>query len=106
LTLNQVYSIIILIKDTLVYQYCNVCYYLERKLVIQNGCDVYYDKVCICTGAVPVKISNDNQFVISLRDTDTVLDLKKQLSHSKKIVIVGNGGIALELVYEFCFSLF
>ena len=72
---------------------------LEKNLVLKSGCDIYYDKLCICTGAIPVKISKDSQFVISLRDTDTVLDLKKRLSSSKKIVIVGNGGIALELVY-------
>ena len=38
--------------------------------------------------------------VLGIRDSDTVLNFQKALSGSRRIVIVGNGGIATELVYE------
>lgn len=45
-------------------------------------------------------ISSNNPFVIGIRDTETVVNLQKRLKNSKQILIVGNGGIATELVYE------
>jgi hypothetical protein len=45
-------------------------------------------------------IAPTNPYVIGIRDTETVLDLQKRLQNSRQIVIVGNGGIATELVYE------
>ena len=36
---------------------------------------------------------------MTIRDTDTVKTLQKRIANSKKIIVVGNGGIALELVY-------
>ena len=38
--------------------------------------------------------------IFGLRDTDSVVQLKQKLSTSKRICVVGNGGIATELVYE------
>ena len=67
------------------------------KIKLKSGETIKYDKVCICTGAVP-NIIRKNPYVLSLRDTDNAKDLKKKLSSAKKIIVVGNGGIALELV--------
>ena len=55
-----------------------------------------YDKLCICTGATPRRLLNSPHVVV-LRDTDSVEDLKKKLKTAKKVMVVGNGGIALEL---------
>uniref|UniRef100_A0A7N6B6P2 Pyridine nucleotide-disulfide oxidoreductase domain-containing protein 1 n=1 Tax=Anabas testudineus TaxID=64144 RepID=A0A7N6B6P2_ANATE len=59
-----------------------------------------YEKLCICSGGRPKLLTQDNPYVLGIRDTDSAQAFQKQLSKAKRIVIVGNGGIALELVYE------
>ena len=64
---------------------------------------IHYDKLCICTGAVPKQLcEKNNPHVLTIRDTDTVRELQKRIVNAKKIIVVGNGGIALELVYVLC----
>lgn len=55
-----------------------------------------YDKVCICTGAKPRRLLNSPHVVV-LRDIDSVEELTEKLKSAKKVMVVGNGGIALEL---------
>ncbi|KAH7623760.1 putative Pyridine nucleotide-disulfide oxidoreductase domain-containing protein 1 [Nannochloris sp. 'desiccata'] len=57
-----------------------------------------YDKVCICTGAKPRRLLNSPHVVV-LRDTDSVQELSDKLKSAKKVMVVGNGGIALELAH-------
>lgn len=45
-------------------------------------------------------VVGDNDHVIALRDTDSVVQLRDRLSSAKRICLVGNGGIASELVHE------
>ncbi|XP_056281370.1 pyridine nucleotide-disulfide oxidoreductase domain-containing protein 1 [Pseudoliparis swirei] len=59
-----------------------------------------YEKLCICGGGRPKLLNWDSPHVLGIRDTDSAQDLQKKLSRAKRIVVVGNGGIALELVYE------
>lgn len=59
-----------------------------------------YKKLCLCTGASPKLFISDNPLVIGLRDTDSAIDLQRKLSAAKRICLVGNGGIASELVHE------
>lgn len=59
-----------------------------------------YEKLCICSGGRPKLLTQDNPYVIGIRDTDSAQEFQKRLSNAKRIVVVGNGGIALELVYE------
>ncbi len=56
--------------------------------------------MCICTGSSPKLITTDNQYVLGIRDTETVCQFQKKLKNARQIVIVGNGGIATELVHE------
>ncbi len=37
---------------------------------------------------------------MGIRDTETVLHFQQRIKNARQIVIVGNGGIATELVYE------
>jgi hypothetical protein len=37
--------------------------------------------------------------VVVLRDTDSVDELSEKLKSARKVMVVGNGGIALELAY-------
>ena len=64
--------------------------------------EVAYDRVCFATGALPRQPLSVDQEAVSLlftvRDTDSVLTLADKLCHSRRIMVVGNGGIALELM--------
>lgn len=63
----------------------------------ESGEQFLYKKLCICTGGIPNIISK-NPCVVAIRDTESVQHLKDKLSKARRVVIVGNGGIALELV--------
>uniref|UniRef100_A0A0K8SBP7 Pyridine nucleotide-disulfide oxidoreductase domain-containing protein 1 n=2 Tax=Lygus hesperus TaxID=30085 RepID=A0A0K8SBP7_LYGHE len=72
----------------------------EKSLVIlASGETVGYERLCICSGAYPKLIGN-NPHIVGIRDTDSVQEFQSRLAKSKKVVIVGNGGIATELVHE------
>lgn len=59
-----------------------------------------YEKLCICSGARPKLFTQDNPFVLGIRDTDSAQEFQQCLSKAKRIAVIGNGGIALELVHE------
>lgn len=73
-----------------------------KTVVTATGTQLKYKFLCICTGARPKLIDQaaDNPLVIGIRDTESVLDFQKRIKNSKRIAIVGNGGIASEIVYE------
>ena len=60
---------------------------------------IAYDQLCIATGVRPKLIANHPN-IIGLRDLQSVEDLVKRLHSARKVVVVGNGGIALELIHE------
>lgn len=65
---------------------------------------IKYEYLCLCTGARPKLIEMINEtnakFVLGIRDTESVSEFEKRIQNSRRIMIVGNGGIASELVYE------
>eukprot|EP00884_Botryococcus_braunii_P022738 jgi/Botrbrau1/9148/Bobra.160_3s0020.2 len=73
---------------------------IKRKRVkLTNGTSYSYERLCICTGARPKEIrGGSSPRVFVLRDRDTVAALTKKLADSRKVLVVGNGGIALQLV--------
>jgi len=73
----------------------------DKKLaVLDTGVTIRYGKVCLCTGARPNLISQDHPHVLGIRDTASVLQLQEKLTAARKVIVLGNGGIATELVYE------
>ncbi|XP_049639774.1 pyridine nucleotide-disulfide oxidoreductase domain-containing protein 1 [Suncus etruscus] len=72
----------------------------EHCLLTEDGGEHFYKKLCLCAGAKPKLICKGNPYVLGIRDTDSAQEFQKQLSQAKRILIVGNGGIALELAYE------
>lgn len=60
---------------------------------------VHYERLCICSGAQP-KVITSHPNIISIRDLQSIADMTKRLSSARKIVVVGNGGIALELIHS------
>lgn len=64
-----------------------------------------YQHLCICTGASPrlisFKQSDGYEFtdhILGIRDTASVANLVRFLSQTKRVLLVGNGGIATEFV--------
>ena len=70
----------------------------KQLLLLENLPPMPYDKICICTGSKPRRLLNSPHALV-LRDTDSVKQLAQKLESARKVVIVGNGGIALELAY-------
>lgn len=70
---------------------------VEQKLLkLQGGQDIHYSKLCICTGGRPKRILQHPR-ILTVRDTDSVLSLCNCLKTARRILLVGNGGIALEV---------
>lgn len=75
----------------------------EHRIQLDDGQWLKYGKLCICTGAKPRMINVDNQnaqqFIRYIRDKQTAKDFTKLLAGSRRIIVAGNGGIAIEIVY-------
>ncbi|KAI0986290.1 hypothetical protein GJ496_000082, partial [Pomphorhynchus laevis] len=72
-----------------------------KQVECEDGVSYYYKlKLCICSGGRPKLIDNSNEHVLGLRDTDSASCLSDKLKNAKKVAVVGNGGIAMELAYE------
>lgn len=56
--------------------------------------------LCLCNGARPKLIEDHSEFILGIRDTESVIQFSKKIKGSRRIVIVGNGGIATEIVHE------
>ena len=80
-------------------------YISEHWILTDKDEKFVYKKLCICTGGRP-NIIYKSPFVVGIRDTESVQQLKDKLSKARRVVIVGNGGIALELVWVFFWRLF
>nr|CAI5838688.1 unnamed protein product [Callosobruchus analis] len=74
----------------------------QKQIQTQGNLCIKYTYLCLCTGAEPKLIPQAQYFkeIVGIRDTDSVDIFIKRISNSKKVVIVGNGGIATELVFK------
>ncbi|ODM92421.1 Pyridine nucleotide-disulfide oxidoreductase domain-containing protein 1, partial [Orchesella cincta] len=73
----------------------------EQHLVVtKDGEKFHYKKICICTGASPKVLFPGWEHVVGIRDTESVAELAKRISKAKKVLLLGNGGIATEFVHE------
>ncbi|XP_037070259.1 pyridine nucleotide-disulfide oxidoreductase domain-containing protein 1-like [Pollicipes pollicipes] len=71
----------------------------RKELRLADGAVVRYDRVCVCTGARPRFPLPEHPAVIGIRDGHSVEELRRRLSSARRVLIVGNGGIASELVF-------
>lgn len=72
----------------------------ERFIITKGDRKIRYRYLCLCTGGRPRLISENNSLVLGIRDTDSVLEFQDRLKTASTILLVGNGGIANELVHE------
>ena len=90
-----------------------------KKVTCDDGSVFEYGKLCLCSGATPrLLFDNDlnglgskstssieaaswwSEHVLGLRDTQSVRHFSRKLASARRLLIVGNGGIATELAYE------
>lgn len=72
----------------------------SKSVLTESGKVISYKSLCICTGARPKLICENNSRVIGIRDTESVETFVQKLKGARRIIVVGNGGIATELVHE------
>ena len=72
----------------------------QTAITINDAFSIRYSRLCICTGAAPRVIADEGKRVYGIRDTDSVELVQRKLRDSRRVVVVGNGGIAMELVYK------
>ncbi|KAG7199237.1 hypothetical protein KM043_018106 [Ampulex compressa] len=71
-----------------------------KLIYTQTGKTVKYKMLCLCNGASPKLIAKHNDFVIGIRDTESVTHFLQKIHNARKIIVVGNGGIATEIIHE------
>ncbi|KAM3926685.1 pyridine nucleotide-disulfide oxidoreductase domain-containing protein 1 isoform 2-T2 [Leptodactylus fuscus] len=71
-----------------------------QTLITEDGTRYHYEQLCLCAGARPRLIVEGNPYVLGIRDTDSAWTFQQHLTRARRVLVVGNGGIALELVYE------
>lgn len=76
---------------------CTKVTVLLQELLLSDGNTLPYDKLCVCAGAQPKRVT-DSSRELALRDTQSVQQLCGRLPSARTVMVVGNGGIALELV--------
>lgn len=81
----------------------------RKRLHLAKGAEcIEYDRLAICSGASPKRLDvrhsftdeQLDQYCCLIRDTETVKELEKKFAKSKRVCILGNGGIATELVFS------
>lgn len=93
--LEQQYSNIKVLQDVLVSLDASA-----HRVYLKSGRVVSYGMICLCMGARPQLILEDNPLVMGIRDTETVQMLQSRLAGARLVAVIGNGGIATELVHE------
>ncbi|XP_013185886.1 pyridine nucleotide-disulfide oxidoreductase domain-containing protein 1 [Amyelois transitella] len=74
----------------------------QNKIVTTDGgLKINYNVICICTGGVPRLIADSKRCsrILGIRDTESVQEFQEKLKSGHRMVIVGNGGIASEIVH-------
>jgi len=71
----------------------------NHRIECENDSFLPFDRCLICTGAAP-KIVSEHPHVVGIRDTESVKDVATRLKNARRVLVLGNGGIALEFVHE------
>lgn len=74
--------------------------YTKKCITTSDGEEITYDKVCVCTGARPKTLPPIHDRILTIRDTQTARELDETLANSRRVIVVGNGGIANEIVFR------
>lgn len=70
-----------------------------QSVFTKTGLVIKYKMLCVCTGGYP-KLIDSSPYTIGIRDTASVKEFESKIQNARRLVIVGNGGIATEIVHE------
>ncbi len=74
----------------------------KQVVKLADGSDVMYNALCIASGAapmIPFSLAKAGDRVHVLRDINSFRSLEKAVAIATDVVVVGNGGVALETVH-------
>jgi pyruvate/2-oxoglutarate dehydrogenase complex dihydrolipoamide dehydrogenase (E3) component len=74
--------------------------YSANEVILSGGEIIPYKSLCVAVGVRPKVVIARHPRIIGLRDSESVKQLLDKLSSAQRIAIIGNGGIALELIHE------
>ncbi|CAN0172913.1 unnamed protein product [Scytosiphon promiscuus] len=60
----------------------------------------FTSRCCVATGASPSLAAAPSPRIFGIRDTSSVQHLRERLVEAERVLVIGNGGIALELVHS------
>lgn len=74
-------------------------------VTVEDGSHIQFDTCCLASGArpfIPPALRNSKfaHCVLPLRDTYSIDCLRKSLSSARRVLVVGAGGIGMEVVHE------
>lgn len=73
--------------------------FLKELIISNSNTKIRYQKLCIATGALPKISFPFTKNVLTIRDTDSISTLQDNLLlKNSRILLIGNGGIATELM--------
>ncbi|KAG8034532.1 hypothetical protein G9C98_007608 [Cotesia typhae] len=72
----------------------------DKTVETEEGLVIKYNKLCLCNGARARIINENNPYVIGIRDTESVENFSRKITNARRVIVVGNGGIATEIVHE------
>ena len=58
------------------------------KFITFSGKHLKYNKLCICTGASPKTLLPHHDRILTIRDTETAVDLDRKLANCRRVIIV------------------
>ena len=67
---------------------------------LMDGQSLRYNSLCVCTGAIPRLLCSPRAGIITVRDSMSVENLTGLLKSASRVVVIGNGGIAMEMAHE------
>jgi pyridine nucleotide-disulfide oxidoreductase domain-containing protein 1 len=78
--------------------------YDKKTLYLSNKEIISFNVVCICTGSQPKTLFTTNHSnILTIRDIQSVQEITERLKTARKVCVIGNGGIAMELVTTLTF---
>ena len=80
--------------------------YSTKTLHLSSGKKIAFSQVCFCTGSQPKTLlsqSCTHPKILTIRDIQSVHDMTKCLLTARRVAVVGNGGISMELVTALTF---
>lgn len=75
----------------------------NKVVTTSGGHTVKYRVMCLCSGGIPrlpITDSRKHQRILGIRDTESINSFQERLKNGRRMLVIGNGGIASEIIHE------